>query len=326
MGPPVLEDILRPVWSDLGRVETYMAGAVSGDLPLSREVLEHVLSGGGKRLRPALVLLSGKLSGGKPDQLIPASAAMELLHTATLIHDDVVDRSDVRRGRRTVTSRWDPGIAVLGGDLLFAVAFSILSSYQKPRILSVMSDVILELCQGEISQYSLRGSLEITEDYYLDLTRKKTASLMAASMLLGGIISGADEETQDRLHRYGLNLGMAFQIADDILDFCGDSDSLGKPVVSDLRNGVITLPLIHALKDRKTGPELRSILGDRGATNRDVNQQVVLLVQKSGGIQYARQVAASYQKRALEPLGGFQRGPALKGLERLVGFVGDRRF
>lgn len=327
VGTSNLKDILELIQADLRQVEIYMASRVTGtgseQEPLSREIIDHVLGGGGKRLRPALILLSGRLCGGPRDDLIRLAAAIELLHTATLLHDDVVDGAELRRGRATVASKWDPGLAVLSGDLLFSVAFSILASFGQPRMLELMSGVIMDLSRGEMSQYEHREDLDVTEAYYLALIQKKTAALMAASMLLGAMAAGSGPQVEHHLHRYGLSLGMAFQISDDVLDFDGSPEALGKQVVSDLDNGVITLPLIHSLRDSRIGPRLRTLLTEGTSQGRD---QVVLLIREAGGLDYARSKARSYGEEALEALSPFEDCAALSGLKWLARFAVDRKF
>lgn len=323
-GPGVLEigEVLEGVRRDLRAVDAFLNGAVPADTRLVRDVVDHVLAGGGKRLRPALVLLAGETAGGRRGDLIPLAGALELVHTATLIHDDIVDESVTRRGTDTVAWRWGPAVAVLAGDLVFATAFTIISDHGDPRMLGMMSRVISDLSRGEIEQYARRGDLDQTEAIYLDRIAKKTASLMAASSAIGALAAGGSDRIVALMRDYGHNLGMVFQIRDDILDFSGTAVDMGKATAADVSNGVVTLPLIYALSSPGAGPELRRLLaGEPGAATA---RRISALVIESGGVDHASGVARRYQDLALAALEGLEPVPARVCMERLVEFAASR--
>ncbi len=317
-------DVMGLIRAELADVEEFMEQTMSSDIAMVSEVVRHILSSGGKRLRPALVMLSGRACGGTAAQLVPLAAALELVHTATLIHDDIVDESSTRRGVETVSQRWGPGVAVLTGDLMFAASFSILSGYGDPEILSLMSHVIGEMCTGEIEQYACRGDLDQTEGLYLKRIGRKTASLMSAATSLGATVGGGSQAERRALASYGYHLGMVFQIRDDILDLGGTSSQMGKNTAADLLNGVVTLPLIYALAHQAVGPELRRVLGPNHCCEAETASEVSRLVAAAGGLTQADVLARRYRELALEALEGLTSGAERSGLEQLVRFAVDR--
>ena len=239
----LLSGALAPVKDDLQAVAN--RGLESLDDPVARKVL-YLITAGGKRLRPALVLLAGQAgAAASREALIDTAAAVELIHTATLIHDDIIDQSPMRRLQPTFHARWGTERAVLMGDYLYATAFSLLARLQSPYVMQLMSGVCQRLCRGELREVEARFRLNLTEAEYLQIINDKTASLIAACCESGAYLSGASNEVVQQLNRFGLNFGLAFQIIDDCLDLTGDEEKLGKSVLADLDKGVLSLPLIY---------------------------------------------------------------------------------
>ena len=266
---PSLPDLLSPVSEGLNRVEEALGAQGDGRYRLLSELGDHVLASRGKRLRPALVLLSGAYGEKPSDELIKLATVVELLHTATLIHDDIIDDAEVRRARATVNAKWDDEIAVIFGDFIFASAFSLISTFQDPMVSRVLSSVTSDLCKGELWQLQDRFGRSIpSEERYLSMIRLKTATFLAACCQLGAVVSGIPEDDAAPYERYGLNLGMAFQIVDDCLDLVGEEGRMGKSLGTDIATGKITLPLIRLLEEMppsgraEFGREYWSRLGD----------------------------------------------------------------
>lgn len=237
-----LKAIYEPVQADLVKVRESLTSIADVDFRWLAEQLEHVVSGSGKGIRPALTLLAGKFYGYELQYLLPMAVSVELMHTATLVHDDAIDKSDVRRGRSTVNKLWGEEAAVLLGDYLFAKAGEFVSDTQSPRVIKLFSQTLATISRGELNQLLDTFRLEQTRERYLQRISYKTAALFALSTESGAILSRAPEESVGILRDYGFDLGVAFQIVDDILDFTGTEESLGKPVGSDLAHGTLTLP------------------------------------------------------------------------------------
>ena len=247
---PSLPDAFSPIASGLARVEECLGEQGDGRYRLLNELGDHVLGSRGKRLRPALVLLSGAYGQKPSDELIKLATVVELLHTATLIHDDIIDDAEIRRARATVNAKWDDEIAVIFGDFLFASAFSLISTFRNPLVSQVLSGVTSDLCKGELWQLQDRFGRSIpSEERYLSMIRIKTATFLAACCRLGAVVGGLSEDDAGPFERYGLNLGMAFQIVDDCLDLVGEEGSMGKSLGTDITTGKITLPFIRLLEE-----------------------------------------------------------------------------
>jgi len=319
--------LFAPVSELLGQVEQRMYQLLYSSDSLVEEVSTHHLRSGGKRVRPALVLLTGSL-GGAVDQvrekLLNAAAAVELIHMATLVHDDIVDESGLRRGVPTVNARWDDQIGVLSGDYLFARAFTTLARTGDNRLVQIMADVVTEMSIGEIKQLSQAYGPQTEEDY-LDRVFRKTACFISQSCLLGGVVSNLDEEAQEALSDYGYSIGVSYQLIDDILDFVGTEEQFGKPVGSDVQAGLYTLPLLYALDSSSRKEELQALISRRDITAADMNL-IMELVRDSGGIEYSYTRAAEYGRRAKEALQGFEPSPARRALLGLVDFIQLRSF
>src|SRR3989449_6394288 len=265
------EELERDVRGRLDEVEAALEKAVRADSDLLAETSSYLLAAGGKRFRPMLVLLSGYFGDPADPRLIPGSVAIELVHLATLYHDDVIDEADTRRGRPSVNARWDNTVAILTGDFLFAKASEI-SSDLGTEVTRLLARTIAVLCDGQIREVAAAGRLDQSEDAYMEIIRRKTAQLMATSCRLGGMLSDATLDTVERLDDFGMALGLAFQLSDDIMDVTSTEEELRKLPGQDMREGVYTLPVLHALADGSNGRKLEALLregppqGDRLAT------------------------------------------------------------
>jgi len=244
-----LQPILEPIRADLESVEARMLAAGGETYEPLASALRSLLASGGKRLRPALVILAARLYQWNPAPVISLAAAVELLHTATLIHDDTIDEAPVRRGHETLNARWSLPATILAGDYMFARAAALAAEAENTRVASIFANTLMTICQGELRQMLSLCDWRGTRDDYYARIYAKTASLFAASCEAGAVLGRAPEEQVRVLREYGRLLGMAFQIIDDVLDFVGNEQHLGKPVGSDLRQGIATLPVYHYLRD-----------------------------------------------------------------------------
>lgn len=243
----ILTELTAPIQKDLNRVEQAIAHALKTDNLFIQQMVDYLSHSTGKRIRPALAILSAKYCGQMPAETITLGAALEMIHVATLVHDDIIDNSAVRRKQKTLNFKWGNEISVLMGDYVFASSFYLMAKTLPQEVLSTLADTTNIICRGEISETFNRFNVGLTEDQYLEVIREKTASLFAASCQTGAMLAEGDEMTVDRLYRFGMGIGMAFQIIDDTLDFVGKESTVGKPVMSDLREGKLTLPVIHCM-------------------------------------------------------------------------------
>jgi octaprenyl-diphosphate synthase len=312
---------IRP---DLDRVESRLSEMIRSDNPLVDEINAYLFTAGGKRLRPALLTLCARMTGNGagPDAAF-WSAVIEIIHAASLVHDDIVDRTDTRRGRETVHSRWGANITVLLGDHLFIRAIHEALRTRRYEIIDVLSEATERMIEGELLECAVSGDPLLTEDRYLEILDKKTAALFGAACRIGGMLGRADPDLVRRLEEFGRNLGLAFQITDDLLDFTGRPDTLGKPVLTDLREGRITLPVICAL--RKIGGPARTDFIARIAAREDDPSAVEAIrdaVFASGAITEAAAAAAACAAKAKSFLP--DEAPAARTLAALADFVCGR--
>jgi len=323
-GGAVVVDLFDDVRADLERVEQELYRRLASDRAFLQELATHLMRGGGKRLRPALVLQCARVFDGRLDGVIPVAAAVEMIHMATLIHDDVVDGSDLRRGLPTVNAKWGSGVSVLLGDYLFARAFSMLAETGRNDVVRIMADVVFLMSEGELEHSVETFDIGRGEDRYLEHIDKKTAVFIGQCCRLGGLLAGAGPEAQEALYRYGRGIGMAFQIVDDILDFSGSARELGKPPGTDLQSGVITLPVLLALRREPQGQELRDLIEGRFADPRAL-ERAVALVRASGALEESYRVAMGYVAEAQRVLEHLPPGPARDRLRQIAEFVASRR-
>ena len=317
-----LRDIVRLVEDDLVRVEALFAEQARSDVHLVSEIGRYIREGGGKRVRPALLLLASRLCGCRGQRAIVLAATVEFIHAATLLHDDIIDEATVRRGRRSVNSRWGNDVTVLLGDFLYTKSMAMALSQDNLPILRLLSDVTLRMIEGEILEIERNGNMDVTEEDHLDLIRRKTADLFAACTRIAGLLGEVGEERQQALTSYGLNLGMCFQMVDDLLDFTAEEKTLGKPVANDLPEGKITLPMIFLLRRAAAADaeKVRAVLEDRGF-GRVTREEIVRLARDHGALEKARALAEQYAEAARGDLMLFEPSPYRDALEALPGFI-----
>jgi octaprenyl-diphosphate synthase len=317
-----LRDIIQLVEEDLARVEEIFEAQFRSDVGLVGEIGRYIREGGGKRIRPALLLLACRLCGYRGDRAITLASVVEFIHTATLLHDDIIDEATVRRGKRSVNSRWGNDITVLLGDFLYTKSMSMALSQDNLPILRLLSDVTLRMIEGELLEIERNGDLRMSEAQHVDIIRRKTADLFAACMSIGAILGDVGEEKRRALTSYGLNLGISFQMVDDLLDFTADEKVLGKPVNNDLREGKLTLPVIYLL--RKAGAAgtqtVSAVLADRGF-DRVSREDLLRLAREHGALDEARALAERYAEAARKDLALFDRTPYREALEVLPDFI-----
>jgi heptaprenyl diphosphate synthase len=306
----------------LDRVEEALEKAVVADSELLAASARYLLSAGGKRFRPMLVLLSGYFGDHSDPRLIPGSVAIELVHLATLYHDDVIDEADDRRGVPSANARWDNTIAILTGDYLFARA-SELSADLGTEVCRLLARTIAVLCDGQIREVDASGKVEQTESNYLEIIRRKTGVLIATSCRLGGLLSDADEANTDVLEAFGESLGMAFQLSDDIMDLTSSQLELGKEPGVDMREGVYTLPVLHALAHDHHREELARLLA-RGAPDGEMLDRALEIVRTGGSIEHAQAAVAAEVGRAIDLANQLPAGPAQHALVQLAKFLAAR--
>lgn len=316
------------IQNDLQKAEALLQEPAPDQHPAITGAVQHLLGSGGKRLRPALVFLSAYLCEADPARALFAAAGVEMLHTATLVHDDLIDGSLMRRGVETLNARWSPAATVLTGDYLFARAAYWVARTESVRLVQRFAETLMVICNGEIRQmFDGRDGREVRVPTFAEYERRiyaKTASLIALSSEAGAILAHASEETIAALHTYGEQLGLAFQIVDDVLDFIADERTLGKPVGSDLRQGLITLPVMLFLEAEGDHPALRPILASSW-TDESV-REAVRVIANSPAIERSLQIARDYVRRAKEALRGFPASPYQTALLDLADFVVQRRF
>lgn len=293
--------LFDPIRDDLERVERKMCQATQTEYEQLTEALQYLLSNGGKRIRPALVLLSSRFHPADENKVTALAAAVEILHTATLVHDDLIDGSFLRRGLPTLNATWNFGATVLTGDYLFSRAALLAAETQSVRVVTIFSQTLAIICGGELHQlFNGHGTPPTMDDYYRRIS-SKTASLFAASTEAGAVLSSAPEEETQALRDYGHNLGMAFQITDDVLDFAGDEEKMGKPVGSDLRQGIVTLPTLYYLSSGNNSDVVVQVLN---GTRQDESavRAAVDAIRASGAIEDAVAEARRFSRRGQEAL------------------------
>ena len=319
----IADQIRAPVRHELDLVERQLESAFTPQIGLVRAIGEHLLSAKGKRIRPALVLLAARTGLPRLEEAVIAAQAVELVHTATLLHDDSIDRSYLRRGLPTVNKLWDDQVSVIMGDHLFCKAFKLLHENGLKEVASILSSGTDSMTYGEMFQMDWRGRFDISEDTYVAIIRHKTASLFASACEAGAVVGGLEGAVRADLRAYGENIGTAFQIVYYLLDFVGNADQMGKPVGNDFRDGRITLPLIVALRNARGD----RTLGDAAVPNLSDGDfgSVVTFIHEHGGVEYSSRLAGSYARRALDHLGGLDDTPARKSLALLAEHVVERK-
>jgi octaprenyl-diphosphate synthase len=312
--------LLEMVKEDLEKIEGSLAWHLTTSFDLVSQVASHLLFSGGKRLRPLLLILSARICGYAGNLDLDFATAFEYLHTATLLHDDIVDEGTVRRGKPAAHALWDSATAVLVGDFLFARASSIAAQTRQIEAIGILANVTEEMSQGELFQLTKKGNINITEAEYLDVIRRKTAVLFQGACRIGAGLAQADGEQIKALATYGLNLGVSFQMADDLLDYTQkDLKTLGKKAGADLREGKVTLPVIYALKkaDARDQDAIREIIQNRDFSIDDF-ETLIFLMEKYDGLTCARKEALTYVDNAKNALLIF---PGSQTRDILLGFA-----
>ncbi len=319
------ERIFRLIGRELAAVEDEFEAQARSNIQIIAHIGRYLQLTGGKRVRPALLILASKVFGeDTDDSVIRMATVMELLHTATLVHDDIIDGAEMRRGRRAVSTQWGNDTAVLMGDWLYMSAFETALRQRNLEILDTLTETTRKMTEGELIQLTLIGNMRITEEQHLDIVRRKTGFLFSASCRVGGILRGASETEKSALAEYGISLGTAFQLTDDLLDFTSDSEKLGKPVLSDLKEGKLTLPLIRLLASHpEVGATVRAAM-DEEASQTELAEKVLELLADYGELDRARRDANRFAERARASLSVLPDNQYRKALEEIAQFVVDR--
>ena len=322
---PDLATIQALAADDMAGIDALIRRRLASDVVLINQVAEHIISAGGKRLRPMLVALAGRACGGDGPEHHQLAAIIEFIHTSTLLHDDVIDESDLRRGRSTANAIWGNAASVLVGDFLYSRSFQLMVELDRMEVMQILADATNRIAEGEVLQLLHVRNPDVDEAGYLEVIERKTAVLFGAGTRLGALAADASQAVQDQLHEFGMQLGYAFQIADDILDYSGDSEDLGKNLGDDLAEGKATLPLIHAMahSPEPVRQRLRAIIeaGDAGALD-----EVVAAIRACGSLEYSHARAVEYANAADATLDGLPHNEAVAALRGLARYAVDRGY
>ena len=312
-------EILALAKDEMQAVDQLIRDRLASDVLLINQVSEYIISAGGKRLRPMLLLLAAAALGHRGPRAHQLAAVIEFIHTSTLLHDDVVDESDLRRGRETANAVWGNATSVLVGDFLYSRSFQLMVELDAMPIMQLLANTTNQIAEGEVLQLLHVHNPDTDEAAYLRVIERKTAVLFAAATRLGAFLAGASEEVQRKLHNYGMHLGYAFQIADDVLDYASDAETMGKNLGDDLAEGKATLPLIHAMQnsDADTAAQLRKAIekGDMSAM-----PLVLAAINAADSLTYSQQVALRYADQAIAALEGLPDNDYIKALRGLALF------
>ena len=304
------------------KVEREFGRHLQSQVALIPKIGKYIQQSGGKRVRPAVLLMAARLCGYQGERAVLHAAVVEFMHTATLVHDDIIDDSEFRRGRLAVHSQWGNDITVLLGDFLYIKSMSLALSQDSLDIVRLLCDVTLRMIEGELYQLTKNGDINITEDEHFDIIRRKTAYLFAGCAQIGGMLGNSTLDQQRALREYGFSLGVAFQVMDDVLDFTGDTAALGKPVGGDLREGKVTLPIIRLLADADpaTRALVAGVVDERNVTI-ERWAAITRLLRQSGALDYAMARATEYALAARQKLSVFPPGPERDALAALADYV-----
>lgn len=318
--------LFGPVTAGLAAVEAKLKEEIAGDPIELAPPMADLFAAGGKRIRPALVLLSAQLGRYDLDQLLPAAMAVELTHAATLVHDDVIDRSAIRRGRPTVAAAKGVESAIVIGDFYFAKAYAVAARTGDAEVVAILARTVMDICAGEVRQQAVRYRYATGVDEYMRRIEAKTATLLAACCDIGALLAGTSGREREALRAYGRSLGLAFQIADDVLDYTGTEGEIGKPIGHDVEEGFATLPLMFAIGDESAAKELTSTLVDGGKLNRTQARAIVDAVNRSQGPAQALQRARDHAAAAREQLKHLPQTGATETLALLADYVVSRKL
>jgi octaprenyl-diphosphate synthase len=318
----ILETIYEPIKNDLEEVDHTLQSVSQVDILLLSQLLEYLLKNGGKRLRPALTLLSGKFYSYNLSLLVPMAAAVELLHNATLVHDDIVDNAAVRRGKQSISHAWGRASALLLGDYLFAKSGGLVASTENLRVVKLFAQTLMTISSGELAQINIIFDKKRAREHYYSWISAKTASLFAMATESGAVLSQAPENIIQSLKKYGHNFGMAFQIMDDILDFTGQAEQLGKPVGSDLLEGAVTLPSIIFAETNPDGDLVKQIIENRDIKKIDA---IVEKIRNSSVIDECFAIASDFCDKARTALEDLPKTMVRQSLSDLTNFTIQRK-
>jgi octaprenyl-diphosphate synthase len=322
LNPQQLYDLVAP---ELAQVENELRRFTRSNVSTISDIGEYVLDGGGKRIRPMLLLLTSKMLGKVSPGSIRLGAVVELIHNATLVHDDIIDAADTRRGRPSANSTWGNPMTVLAGDWLYMQSFAVALAERNLDILATLIEVTQKMVEGELLQLTLIGKAEAAQEQLLDIVERKTGWLFSGCMKLPGILAGLDPESLDRLAIIGRNLGMAFQLVDDLLDLTSTQETLGKPVGNDLREGKVTLPVSFVMRNGSAGDaaKIRTVVAER-AFHSVESRDVLRSVEASGGLARTRAIAEEYAVKAQRLLEVFPRSPFRDAIAHIPEFILNR--
>lgn len=309
--------------SDINVIEKELEETMDTQAPLLRQASLHLLKAGGKRIRPVFVLLAGRFGDYDINVIKNVAVTLELIHTASLVHDDVIDDAELRRGKPTIKAKWDNRIAMYTGDYIFARALELMTNINNPLAHKILSNTMVELCLGEIEQIKDKYRFDQNMRDYMRRIKRKTALLIAASCQLGAVASNVEEEIHKKLFRFGYYVGMSFQIIDDVLDFTSTEKELGKPAGGDLLQGNITLPALYAMEN----PQIKQrIVNVNEHTGRGEIEQIIHLVNNSDAIKRSLALSNRYLDKALTILEDLPQNKAKKALREIALYIGKRKF
>jgi octaprenyl-diphosphate synthase len=322
-----IQDVFSAYKEDLQEVEKYLNRHITSDVKLIPEVSHHLIGSGGKRFRPLLLLICAGLCGYKGNNRFPMAAVMEFIHTATLLHDDVIDQAIMRRGKTSANNIWGNAASVLVGDFLYSKSFTLMTEIENIAILKMMSEVTNIMSEGEVFQLMKCGDVKMTEEEYLTIIEKKTAVLISAACACGAILGSTSEEQISALTQFGRNIGMAFQITDDTLDYMAKEKEFGKSIGKDLEEGKITLPLIYALKKctAKEKKIIKELMVRKKASQKAV-RQILGFIQKYDGIDYSLKCAENFISDAKARLNLFPECVEINQLNAVAEYILSRNI
>ena len=324
---PSLDPMVALVAGDLNMVNAVILGRMQSDIPLIPELAGHLIAGGGKRMRPMLTLASARLIGYTGTRHHRLAAAVEFIHTATLLHDDVVDGSDLRRGKRTANIIWGNPASILVGDFLFSRAFELMVDDGSLKVLKILSGTSAVIAEGEVNQLTAARRIDLAEDRYLDIIGAKTAALFAAACRIAAVVAERPESEEAALDAYGRNLGIAFQLVDDAIDYVSDAGTMGKEAGDDFREGKMTLPVIlaHARGSAEERTFWKDAIEGRRASDEDL-AHAIRLIDGARAIEDTLARARHYGRRAIDAIAGFPAGNAKDAMVEAVEFAISRAY
>jgi len=320
-----METVTKLIADDLTNLESTIQRLITTKIGFIKEIVNHIIRSGGKRVRPILIILTARLCGHKGEKHIPYAAIIEFIHTATLLHDDVVDNAQTRRGSSTANTVWGNEPSVLVGDFLFSKSFELMAHNGNEEIMRIMSEATTSLAEGEILELLKTCDADTTEEEYFDIIKNKTASLFSAACEVGAILGKVNQEKRAALRDFGYNLGMAFQLTDDVLDYVSFDAVLGKRVGTDLKEGKVTLPLIHALKSsaEKEKTYINEVLNNAKVTAKDF-ARVSKIINKYDGVEYTVNTTRQFIENAKLNLNSFRPSAYKESLITLADYILSR--